>query len=232
MLKPFEQAPKKDWLVATGKHRPDRLAAWGSEDYTVQCFYVGDGIIRLAINRSQMILSPRYFADGITWEQLIGITRAIGYGDRWGVELYPPKRHVLNVMNVRHLWLFLNDPPLPLAAFGLPPSPKASGGIETTNICFAEWEYQAQLRRIDIYSDSPYVPSMIGAIAWEDLQAIKDAIHPDRTAVEIFEPGEDPLTPFEQRNLWVLPDRLPFEWDICPETGVALNTNWAQVAKS
>lgn len=36
-----------------------------------------------------------------------------GRGDKWAVELYPPDEAVVNVANIRHLWL-LPEPP----AFG------------------------------------------------------------------------------------------------------------------
>lgn len=55
-------------------------------------------------------------SDGITWDDLQWIKRAAGYGDREAVEVYPLDDDVVNVANMRHLWILPAGQRLP---FGL-----------------------------------------------------------------------------------------------------------------
>jgi hypothetical protein len=48
--------------------------------------------------------------DGITWDELQHLKMLAGYGDRVAVEIYPPDSEVVNIANIRHLWL-LNEVP-------------------------------------------------------------------------------------------------------------------------
>lgn len=54
-------------------------------------------------------LSVRHIADpcdeSISWEELQRIKRECGFGDQAMVEIYPPESDVVNVANMRHLWL-------------------------------------------------------------------------------------------------------------------------------
>lgn len=43
--------------------------------------------------------------DGITWDELMEIKRQCGFGDRLAVEIYPPDEHIVNVANMRHLFI-------------------------------------------------------------------------------------------------------------------------------
>jgi hypothetical protein len=86
-------------------NRPDRFICYHSDEFVVQCFKVPGDIIRIAVHRKERINSPRLFKDGISWDELQEIKRQCGYADRMAVEIYPPDRDVLNIMNVRHLWL-------------------------------------------------------------------------------------------------------------------------------
>ncbi len=85
-----------------GQPRPTRV--WRSRDFLVQEFAEEDGWIRMSVNRTELLETGRY-RDGITWDELQGVKCAIGFGDWWGVELYPPGRCVVDVANMRHLWL-------------------------------------------------------------------------------------------------------------------------------
>lgn len=88
------------------------LAAHRNRDWLVQ-LYAGPGLQRLSINRAALAANGRDWAAGITWDELMEVKTAAGYGDRWAVEVYPPADAVENVANMRHLWL-LEGPP----AFG------------------------------------------------------------------------------------------------------------------
>lgn len=66
----------------------------------------GEGRFRLSICRA--MVSPERdgtAADGISWDELQELKRQAGFGDRWAVEVYPADESVVNVANMRHLWL-------------------------------------------------------------------------------------------------------------------------------
>jgi len=61
--------------------------------------------ITVSKNKHKMSIRGPIWEDGITWDQLQDIKDSIGYADKWFVELYPPIDEVVNVANMRHLWL-------------------------------------------------------------------------------------------------------------------------------
>lgn len=85
------------------------LAAWRNADHLVQLFD-DSGHQRLTINRAQLAPNGQRWADGYSWDELMVIKRLVGFGDRWAVEVYPPEAHVVDVANMRHLWL-IDEPP-------------------------------------------------------------------------------------------------------------------------
>ncbi len=88
------------------------LKAWRSKKYAVQLFdqsHSSPGVLRLSICRATLRTDGRW-EDGLTWDELQDIKRAVGFGDTFAVEVYPPDRDVVNVANMRHLWLL----PVPL----------------------------------------------------------------------------------------------------------------------
>lgn len=61
-------------------------------------------ICRLTVNRTEMGRDGRW-RDGITWDELQDLKRQAGYGEAMAVEVYPPDSEVVNVANMRHLWI-------------------------------------------------------------------------------------------------------------------------------
>ena len=94
------EVPRDQWPKDDGAQR---LRVWLSRDYMVQEFKEPHGT-RLSVNRTTMLPSGRW-DDGLTWEELQGIKREIGYGDKYAIEIYPPEFDVVNVANMRHLWV-------------------------------------------------------------------------------------------------------------------------------
>lgn len=90
------------------------LKAWVSKKYLVELWNAGNHVyphmIRLSICRTKLNPNGRW-QDGLTWDELQSIKNAVGFGDWYGVEIYPPDSAVVNVANFRHLWLM----PRPLA---------------------------------------------------------------------------------------------------------------------
>jgi hypothetical protein len=98
-LTPVDEA---DWPKATDP-RVKRFAVWRSRDYLVQAFEEDNLMTRLSMCRTT--LKGTRWDDGLTWDEIQGIKQIVGYGDSWAVEIYPATNHVINVANMRHLWL-------------------------------------------------------------------------------------------------------------------------------
>src|SRR5690606_15920558 len=87
-------------------------AVWRSRDFLVQGVKEPAGIIRLSICRTNLDRKGDW-TDGITWDQLQRLKSEAGFGDLDAVEVYPAASDVVNVANLRHLWVF--PAPLPFA---------------------------------------------------------------------------------------------------------------------
>lgn len=91
---------RNDWPA----YRPERIMeVWRSRDFLLQVFKESDGIERLSICRTQ--LDGQRWQDGISWDDLQRLKRECGRGDRDAVEIYPADADVVNVANMRHLWV-------------------------------------------------------------------------------------------------------------------------------
>lgn len=91
---------------------PER--AWVSKKYLVQLYSETSadypGLARLTICRSTKG-GHGTWVDGLRWDELQSIKRDIGYGEWYALEVYPRDYDLVNVSNMRHLWLL----PVPLA---------------------------------------------------------------------------------------------------------------------
>lgn len=99
------EVPRSQW---PHDDDPRRLKVLVSQSYLVQLFKEADGVVRLSVNRVQRA-GPSW-GDGITWDELMLVKREAGFGDWWAVEIYPEDNSVVNVANMRHLWV-LPEPP-------------------------------------------------------------------------------------------------------------------------
>lgn len=88
---------------------PRRLEVWLSRDYLVQVFLEAHAALRISVSRTAIRPDGRW-EDGITWDALQEIKRAIGLGDRWAVEVYPADSALVNDANMRHLWVLFEAP--------------------------------------------------------------------------------------------------------------------------
>lgn len=85
-----------------------RKAVWRSRGFLVQVFEEWNGGIRLSVNRTDCDKNGKWI-DGITWEELMQIKRECGFGPMLAVEFYPPDKDVVNVANMRHLFIVFNN---------------------------------------------------------------------------------------------------------------------------
>lgn len=94
--------PKNEWPNITASIVPDEC--WRSQEYLVQIFRPVGQPVRLSIV-SVVLSADGSWQDGITWDQLQKIKSDVGFGDSWAVEVFPPNDEVVNVANIRHLWV-------------------------------------------------------------------------------------------------------------------------------
>lgn len=85
-----------------------RVRTWRSNRFLVQEF--GGTPTRLSVNRTDIEISTGDWVEGITWDELMEIKRQCGYADKWAVEIFPADTSIVNVANMRHLWILDSAP--------------------------------------------------------------------------------------------------------------------------
>jgi hypothetical protein len=78
-----------------------------SRRFIVQVHKISESMIRLTINRTEVVGTR--WKDGVSWDELQLLKRQAGYGDKDAVEVFPADRDVVNVANIRHLWVYLGE---------------------------------------------------------------------------------------------------------------------------
>lgn len=104
----LEEIPLKEWehLQNCRKCFSDVIRVFKNSRFLIQVRRHGD-TERLSVNRVQYTKGPEgpVWLQGITWDELQEIKNLCGYENKWLVEYYPPKDAVINVANIRHLWV-------------------------------------------------------------------------------------------------------------------------------
>jgi hypothetical protein len=109
----FVELPMEMWPDMDGRQvTVARVAVWRSREFLVQAI-MEPGMLRLSVNRTELDATGNW-KDGITWDEMQAIKSAVGYGDRDAVEAYPKNVDVVNVANIRHLWILPNHEALPV----------------------------------------------------------------------------------------------------------------------
>ena len=108
----IREIPKLLWQYKIrGKYDENLIKVFKGNGFCVQVRQHGE-CIRLSINRIKHFIvdgKPQW-EDKITWDELQDIKNQCGYEDKWLCEYYPPEDKVINVANIRHLWL-MDKPP-------------------------------------------------------------------------------------------------------------------------
>ena len=101
--KTLAPVPPELWptVVTTGV----RIGLWRSRDFLVQVFVERGGVKRLSVCRTELDCEGQW-KDGIAWEELQRLKAECGFGDCDAAEVYPRESDVVNVANMRHLWVF------------------------------------------------------------------------------------------------------------------------------
>jgi hypothetical protein len=114
----FMQAENKKWpshLVEVPRHDwPEippgldstkrRIAVWRSNRLLVQVIAEPEDVMRLSINRTDLDGAGGW-KEGFSWDELQAIKDACGFVDRDAVEVFPARGDLVNVANIRHLWV-------------------------------------------------------------------------------------------------------------------------------
>jgi hypothetical protein len=83
--------------------------AWRSRYFLVQVFSEKDAIERLSVCRTSH--NGERWEDQISWDELQRLKAECGRGEKFAVEIFPADRDIVNVANLRHLWIM--PAPLP-----------------------------------------------------------------------------------------------------------------------
>lgn len=111
----LREVPKLKWWTRTSStcdgSDESVIRVFKSDRFLVQIRKHKD-TIRLSVNKVVYCFSKggTSWEDGITWDELQDIKNQCGYRDFWMCEYYPPEKEVVNVANIRHLWLMDSAP--------------------------------------------------------------------------------------------------------------------------
>lgn len=102
--------PNHEWPERYRSDPNAPLRVWRSRDYLVQEFRAeAPACVRLSVNRTT--LTGDRWNDNLTWDELQDIKAQCGYPMADAVEVYPPAGDVVNVANMRHLWVLREQLP-------------------------------------------------------------------------------------------------------------------------
>jgi hypothetical protein len=102
--------PKDQWPPHDcARHGNAPVECWRSRSFLAMVYAEPGGIERLSILRTAM--SGDRWVDGITWDNLQRLKAECGRGDRCAVEIFPADADLVNVANIRHLWVLPEPPP-------------------------------------------------------------------------------------------------------------------------
>lgn len=102
------EVPKDQWPPSYRLGPIAPMRAFVSRKYLAQLYDAGAHedrtTRRLSISRVTLKDDGRWQED-ISWEELMQVKREVGFGDTYAIEVYPSDKDIVNVANMRHLWL-------------------------------------------------------------------------------------------------------------------------------
>ena len=100
------QIPREEWLHLA---RNRQTEVWRSREFLVQIFQERDHVIRLTVCRTTHNGSD--WQAEISWDTLQRLKRECGFANEFAVEIFPAEVDLVNVANLRHLWVLPEPPP-------------------------------------------------------------------------------------------------------------------------
>lgn len=105
----MREVPREKWPFMPG-WETEPLNVWLSNDYLAVLYEQrANGWRRLTVNRTRRD-SRRNWRDGITWDELQRVKNECLGEDVWCVENYPSEDKLVNVSNMRHLFVMPEAP--------------------------------------------------------------------------------------------------------------------------
>ena len=108
MPKRMEPLPREHWDRIQSKTTRPIIGVWRSNRYLCQAYQESENIIRLSICRTVVDVQNRRWRDKLTWDEIQKIKVECGFGSVDAVEIYPRESDVVNVANMRHLFVMLD----------------------------------------------------------------------------------------------------------------------------
>jgi hypothetical protein len=111
----MEPVPECEWPLFPALETIP-LKVWRSKDYLAVLYEQrADGMRRLTVNSTRRMPNRKRksgtdWRDGITWDELQRVKNECLGEDVWCVEVYPAQDKLVDVANMRHLWV-LDGPP-------------------------------------------------------------------------------------------------------------------------
>ena len=83
--------------------QPTLMRALRSRYFLVQVFEDGD-VIRMSVNKTD-VNPDGSWKENVSWEDLQQLKRQAGFGNHYAIEVYPRDIDIVNVANMRHIWV-------------------------------------------------------------------------------------------------------------------------------
>jgi hypothetical protein len=98
------EVPREQWPMVQGWTGSFVVQVFRSRRFTL---FVWDqeGATRLSVQRTEWDDRKKRFRDDISWDDLQRLKSEAGFGAQCAVELFPPDGEVVNVANMRHLFI-------------------------------------------------------------------------------------------------------------------------------
>lgn len=86
------------------------IQVWRSRYFLVQVFVTENGYCRLSICRAALSNEGNRWRDNISWDEIQELKKQCGFSDKAAVEIYPSDKDIINVANMRHIWVMPQPP--------------------------------------------------------------------------------------------------------------------------
>lgn len=98
------EIPRDQWPIETILAKNPASRVLRNRKFLVQIF-THEGAVRLSVIRTEWDDRRGSWRADISWDDLQQLKREAGFGDKCAVELFPPDENVVNVANMRHLFI-------------------------------------------------------------------------------------------------------------------------------
>ena len=82
------------------------IESWRSRKFVAVVYEINKNIERISINRTDFNQNHTRWKDGISWDDIQKLKAECGRGHLEAVEVYPADKDIVNVANIRHIWVF------------------------------------------------------------------------------------------------------------------------------